>query len=37
MSAPRTVKAPSGAVIAVVAVIAWYASMVADLAVQVLK
>ncbi len=37
MSAPRTEKAPSGAVIAVAAVIAWYATMIADLAIQVLK
>lgn len=36
MSAPRTTKAPTGAAIAVGAVLAWYVAMIVDLAVQVL-
>lgn len=37
MSAPRTEATPKGPLIAVLAVVAWYLSMVIDLAVQVLK
>lgn len=37
MSARRTEPLPKGPVIAVVAVLGWYVSMIADLAVQVLK
>jgi hypothetical protein len=37
MSAPRTDKAPIGAVAAVVAILGWYVAMIADLAIQVLE
>lgn len=37
MSAPRTDKAPAGAIVAVVAVLGWYVSMIVDLAVQVIR